>query len=257
MDSDKKILISPETKDLDPISFFEKDENFVLVYKKTEKLVSAVYMVTNLFPINEPIKWTLRKGSSDLMSFIITYKDTPSVNHPDFVYNLKTRVLEIVAFLQVSLRGGLVSQMNFFILKQEFLSLTDTLDVLSSAPKDVFDETISKKFFDMADEDYFALRDTSEGKNYNTSSSLGVIQKMSFSNVRDKGSATKDDLKRSNRQNAILSLLKKRKEMTVKDISQVIKDCSEKTLQRELNSFISNGVLKRSGVRRWSKYSLV
>ncbi|MCX6702079.1 MAG: hypothetical protein NTX96_02725, partial [Candidatus Zambryskibacteria bacterium] len=65
-----------------------------------------------------------------------------------------------------------------------------------------------------------------------------------------------DNLKKSNRQNVILDLLKRKKELTIKDISLVIKDCSEKTIQRELNSFISIGVLKRAGVRRWSKYSL-
>jgi predicted HTH transcriptional regulator len=64
-------------------------------------------------------------------------------------------------------------------------------------------------------------------------------------------------IKRTNRQNIILGLLKKKKELTIKDIAQVIKDCSEKTIQRELIAFIDSGVLKRTGERRWSKYSLV
>ena len=67
----------------------------------------------------------------------------------------------------------------------------------------------------------------------------------------------KEAFKRSNRQNIILSLLKKKKELTIKDISQIIKDCSEKTIQRELISFINAGVLKKTGQRRWSKYALV
>jgi predicted HTH transcriptional regulator len=64
------------------------------------------------------------------------------------------------------------------------------------------------------------------------------------------------DANRSNRQNMILGLLRKKGDLTIKDISIVIKDCSEKTIQRELIAFISSGLVKRAGERRWSRYSL-
>ena len=81
---------------------------------------------------------------------------------------------------------------------------------------------------------------------------------MSFNEIRDKNAVViGDNVKKTNRQNIILGLIKKKKELTIKDIALVIKDCSEKTIQRELNSFIASGILKRAGVRRWSKYSLV
>jgi hypothetical protein len=43
----------------------------------------------------------------------------------------------------------------------------------------------------------------------------------------------------------------------VKDVSAVVKDCSEKTLQRELLALVAQGVLKKEGERRWSSYVLV
>ena len=59
-----------------------------------------------------------------------------------------------------------------------------------------------------------------------------------------------------NRRNSILELIKDKKEVTIKDISTIISDCSEKTIQRELMSLISSGVLEKSGSKRWSVYRL-
>ena len=45
--------------------------------------------------------------------------------------------------------------------------------------------------------------------------------------------------------------------MTKQDIAQTIRDCSEKTIQRELIALIQGGIVKKTGERRWSKYSLI
>jgi len=44
--------------------------------------------------------------------------------------------------------------------------------------------------------------------------------------------------------------------LTIKDFTKNIKDCSEKTIQRELLAMVAKGVLKKEGERRWSKYFL-
>ncbi len=59
------------------------------------------------------------------------------------------------------------------------------------------------------------------------------------------------------RRTRIHTILEAKGEATIKDISEIITDCSEKTLQRELNAMIEENVVKRQGERRWSKYSIV
>lgn len=258
MDPNKELSTEVSQKIIDPLSFFDKNENFVLAYKKTEKLASAVYMITGLFSENEPMKWTMRKKIGELLSFILTYKDVSEGGLGDFVYNVKTKATEFISFLEVSLRGGLVSQMNFSILKQEFLNLLNILNISDFSSNDLSSNTLSKEFFDTTHSYSILPRDKSASDRISKiSEHMAQIQRMSFSDIKDKSlSVNKDNLKRSNRQTIILDLIKKKKELTIKDIAVVIKDCSEKTIQRELNSFISIGVLKRAGVRRWSKYSL-
>ena len=244
MEQDSKTNLSLSTKNPDIISFFEKNEDFIFVYKKTEKLATAIYMITNLFSDNEPMKWSLRKKVSDLLSFTLGYKDILQPEQFDFVYNIKTKILELVSMIEICSRSGLISQMNFSLLKQEFFNLVAKTDNSSLISKEFGRESISKGFFDMKENDKIEF--PISPKTYN------------ISTIKDNDSIADNHVfKRSNRQNIILNLLKKKKELTIKDISEVIKDCSEKTIQRELISFISAGILRKTGERRWSKYSLV
>ncbi len=58
------------------------------------------------------------------------------------------------------------------------------------------------------------------------------------------------------RRATILALLQRKDRLTIKDVSSVIKDCSEKTIQRELLALVAQGVLVKDGERRWSTYRL-
>lgn len=59
------------------------------------------------------------------------------------------------------------------------------------------------------------------------------------------------------RSERILDIIKDKGEATIKDISESVTDCSEKTIQRELINMIKDNVVLRDGERRWSKYKLV
>ena len=58
----------------------------------------------------------------------------------------------------------------------------------------------------------------------------------------------------SERMSLILDLVRKRKSLSIKEIASVIRNCSEKTIQRELNILIERGLIRREGERRWSMY---
>ena len=232
MDTQKDIIkYTPETT-----SFFEKDEVFSFVYKKTEKLITALYMVTNLFSDSEPMKWNVRGKASDLLSFTVGYKNISGSRQFDFTDGVKTRVMEIVSFLEIALHSGLVSPMNFSIIKQEFINLVDTFAKSESSPKESPYNALPNSFF--------------------AGSVQNAAPKIPVESVKDKTPTVTNVFAKTDRQNIILGLLKKKNELTIKDISRIIKNCSEKTIQRELVALITLGILKKTGQRRWSKYSL-
>ena len=60
----------------------------------------------------------------------------------------------------------------------------------------------------------------------------------------------------TDRAERIKTVLEAKPQATIKDVSEVITDVSEKTIQRELNSLIEKGQVIREGERRWSRYSI-
>lgn len=60
--------------------------------------------------------------------------------------------------------------------------------------------------------------------------------------------------KQKDRTLKIIEVVRKNKGVSVGDIASVVKGCSEKTIQRELATLISKGVVRKQGERRWSLY---
>lgn len=59
------------------------------------------------------------------------------------------------------------------------------------------------------------------------------------------------------RRERVIAVIRDKGEASIKDIVEVVTDCSEKTIQRELNALIKDNIVHREGERRWSKYKLV
>lgn len=54
----------------------------------------------------------------------------------------------------------------------------------------------------------------------------------------------------------VIEALQKKGDASIKDIARLVRGCSEKTIQRELNVLIDDGRVLKEGERRWSRYSL-
>jgi hypothetical protein len=233
------------------IAVYDGSEDFVYLSKKTEKLVSAVYLITGLFPENDPIRQSLRSESTKLMSLIIDYRNaSKSIANDAFVSALKDIILKISSYLEICLNTNLISKMNFEIVNFEFIKILNDITTKNDELK-AKNGMISSAFFNIELSEASKL--SSQYKD-DLQSNSKYTEKPVESSVQN---SINHEVKRSSRQNTILGLIKRKKEVTIKDVSEVIKNCSEKTIQRELILLISSGVLKRVGERRWSKYSLV
>lgn len=201
-----------------PIEF--NKNRAISALKKTEKISQAVYLITNLFKDSEPLKWRLREKCIDAI-------DNSYFSGID-VHN---HLFEIKSLLIISKTAGLISDMNFEILVSE-------IDKFSESLKDA-GYVLSESFFK---------------EDRNLPLNQGFFKKVDTANDSDDKSSKKDISPRKNR---IIDLFKTGATLTIKDISKVIVDCSEKTIQRELLEMVNQGVLKKEGERRWSKYTLI
>jgi hypothetical protein len=105
-----------------------KQDYGTLVAKKSERLVTALYLVTDLISDNEPIKHGLRKNSVALLS---SMNALSQMDVKDRIAELKVSlksVTEIISLLHVSVTTGTVSQMNGELLMDGFRSLQSILE---------------------------------------------------------------------------------------------------------------------------------
>ncbi len=250
---------------------------------RIEKLVTALYMVTDCMDAGDPLKSQMRRLGVDMLSDMTRLSHmTPGEKHV-VLSGFEDDVSELSAYLSVAASVGQISSMNHAILKREFLKLQ--ADCIAQKGKVFLSKkemstlsvgTIAEMFTEQSPaiesvKDTLAIKDIvqapAQSVFYERKNSLPesfikdplVLTKKTL----DKSAMTQKNLSRAldvglkvERKNKILKLIKEKKEVTIKDISTVISGCSEKTVQRELSSLVAEGVLTKTGEKRWSKYSL-
>jgi hypothetical protein len=105
-----------------------KQDYGTLVAKKSERLVTALYLVTDLLGDSEPIKHGLRKNAVALLS---SMNALSQLDVKDRVTELKVSlrsVTEIISLLHVAVTTGIVSHMNGELLMDGFRSLQLVLE---------------------------------------------------------------------------------------------------------------------------------
>ncbi len=269
----KDNLIDKAWNNLDTQGFFGNQDLLDFFLKKTERIAAAIHLVSNLFDSQEPVKWRIRSLSIDLvrtsgmLSFsLITEKQKT------LLLELNKVFVDIKSLLEILSVAGMLSPMNQKVLLVEIEALLDLVPKPDSVQKSqYFDEgfflnklnqnSIFSELINRSNDDkgsyYKVLGDKKPLRGIKDISYKGHIsgagneKKATFTGGESSGGVNK-----KNRRNLIISAIQKSGEVSIKDISVFIKDCSEKTLQRELLAMVDENVLKKEGERRWSRYSL-
>lgn len=253
--------------ELEVMNYLSKGDKFVFyVFKKAGKISYAIYVITDLIKDTEPLKWTLRKSATE-MSSLRNFFDEKSVFN-----NLEKTLLELEAFLDLAAFAKVVSEMNSALLQGEIRRLIS--DMRERAKEGFYSPQLVPTFFDIPKPEVFTIapvsptqvaEDYSKGhkgqvNNYDFyKKPQSVPEKKKIVEKVEAKIATGGALEhKGQRRDQILTIIKDKNgaQVSIKDIADKVKDCSEKTIQRELISMVEDGTLKKTGERRWSTYSL-
>ena len=116
-------------------------------------------------------------------------------------------------------------------------------------------ETKDKKIFSAIRPIAETVKDKTAGEHANNLSDKNINQVAE--RVAQHVHITPKKTQKKSRREMIVSLMEGGKEVSIKDIVMHFTDCGEKTIQRELAYLVQTNILKKTGDRRWSKYSLV
>lgn len=254
----QKDIASENIKDTQ-IVLLDSDEHnniYKAVLLKTERLTSAIHLVTGLMDTKENIRRGLRFAAvASINDFYLLEKVVPT-GVKNFVSDkVFKRISYIISLLEIGLTGGLISEMNHAILKEEYSKLRDVLfkfQVVSGIGSFVLSRQLLGADLSAIEKTFsrgIAVRDIKD----NSIKDTKVASLKSVPKLRPNDRVSRQDL--------IIKNIKDGAEHTIKDIITQVSlvatgiDCSEKTIQRDLLSLVASGVLIKRGERRWSRYS--
>jgi hypothetical protein len=223
------------------------DNQSGLVIKRqvqVEAISKAIYLVTDLFKNDEPLKMSLRRVAVNI------------IENEDKTNSL----LKLKSLIKLSNNTELITDMNADLLIRVIDSHLNDLNKKEEKKIVVLDKVLSIESVSETEKDIneivvfenkekveFVTEEKIEKKTptitiHNNTQNIKTINNISM----DIGS----------RRKRILEIVKSRGAVTINEFIESIKGISSKTIQRELTSLVLSGTLKKTGERRWSKYSL-
>lgn len=246
-----------------------------LSYSKINKLIVALYMVTDIMDRDEPLRLKLRTLGADVVS------DIHTVTISSTLHKLVAKIEETLYFLNLGETMNLISAMNAGILKNEFYQLKESvlsiLPDLQSAFTDLLTVPVSKPQKANFKGHSIGHRPINLGiqkaGNFMKVLSNKVPDMSNTKNITD-NNEQRLNLKKK-RKDEILKVIRYKaktsgedKGLTITDIvitAKEVKDvleidailsCGEKTLQRELVALVKENILVKTGSKRWSRYAI-
>lgn len=219
---------------------FEKDIRRVFIYKKAERLAKAVHLVAPAFAESPSLRNRIDGIAIGLVDAAILPSGVARTA-------LSRELLALSSVLSMARTGGLLSSMNAELISNEAHILLQEVAAYEE-PRLFLDEapTLSG----------IASRTRSQ-ENRPAVTHSAPVRSAGGAPLGGKGHV-KDisDGKIKDRRDTIVSVIRNKRQASIKDISTVIRGVSEKTIQRELLALITAGVVLKQGERRWSTYQL-
>lgn len=236
---------------------FIKDKQVSFVIRKSERIVCGVYMLCQFIPEQDPLSRDLKKTAHNALESASLLISSTGVSLTIFD-KTHSYLNHLSSLLTLAFISGYVSGSNVEIMKGEINYLHKHIEELSTSSRSEFGQLQIKS-------DMFVVSSSKVSKLHENKMSFKKVEnkidhksenKMSFKKVSLKQAGTQP-LRTDDRELRIINVIREKGIVSIKDISSVIFDVSEKTIQRTLQTLIDKGQIKKEGERRWAKYQLV
>lgn len=229
-------------------NIFEKDIRRVFIYKKTERLAKALHLIAPAFSESASLRNRIDAIAIGLVDAAVL---APGIARTA----LSRELLALSSVLGIARTGGLLSVMNAelisreaHILLQEVAAYEEPRLFLDDAP------TLSGIAKTALKKDAHHVAIEASAKHATPHRAVQKTSDADKRHVKDNPGEPIGHVK--DRREAVVSVIRNKGSVSIKDISTLIRGVSEKTIQRELMALIESGLVLKQGERRWSTYSL-
>lgn len=211
-------------------------------YRRAERLVAALHLITNHISPEEPVRVMTRQKGLDLLTEFLELRDKMRATaSPDFTA-VQATIRNLISLIRMLTVGGSVSIQNGEIVID---ALDELGNFLTTSVRSAFTESVR-----LSKNELLEVRDVIKRPIKDIKDS--IIQKDVMTDtvrVPEEGAGA------SKRGERILGVLNLGGEYGIRDIVSHLPEYSEKMIQRELAQLILLGKVAKAGSKRWSRYS--
>ena len=253
-DNLSKFLDSPVIQ----TSPFGRNASGERAYRRAERVVAAIHILTNHIPAQEHSRIRARGVSLELLSNLLALRDEMRVSTSLIFRAVQASVRELISLVRVLSVSGYLSIQNATSVIE---ALDELGNFLISSQRSTLSETVAFTKEDLIGSDAPITRTTFSRKpsSVGTPHSPGGIKSDAILKDISRTGGKISDIGHilDRRTQIVLETLKSQGTIGIKDISSNLPEYSEKMVQRELVHLVALGRVKKIGFKRWSKYAFV
>jgi hypothetical protein len=221
------------------------------VYRRAERLASAVVLLTNHVDDREPLKRDARQSVLNMLSDILAIRDEMRSPNSPHTNSLKMSVRKVISVIRLLGIAGHISFQNAEIMTE---ALDELLSFIGASRRSNLSETISisrEDLIDVRESQRFMAERHVEREMKTTNESTHTAGEPDSTVQKPEGHFL------SSRSQAILEVLRSQGELGIRDVASNLPEYSEKMIQRELAELVVGGRVKKAGLKRWSRYTYI
>jgi DNA-binding transcriptional ArsR family regulator len=246
---------------------FIKDKHVLFVIKKTERIVYGAYMLSHGIPSTEVLYSDIKKTSHVLLQLTSQFVHTNYITEVSLA-QVHASLQHLSSLLTLAYMETYISQANVEIMKHEINYLHKHIEELSTHAN------TEHSGISIKSEQFVVHQPRTIATQMSFKKSPAPIKpaqpqiKSPASVLNEKPALNQVSFKKpqpqqppkthtgESRDLSIIKVIQDKGDVSIKDISTVIFDVSEKTIQRTLQALIDKGQIIKEGERRWARYRL-
>lgn len=245
-----------------PFSGFK--DNFFEIEAKTQKIVTALYLVSDLIDEQDPLRKQIRNTAVSLSSFVSSIAIESPSQAKKTITEAQNYVDRLLTILKICVSVGFVSDMNFKVISEYLTFVRDDLTKkygLINSQSLIASSFHNKAIHEFVLPDFITKETLTQNKPIvSKGSQEQSIKDNSLKTYIQKEKIVTDIIKsqeqNSQRMDKIIEVIKSKETVSVGDVAKEFPELSEKTIQRMLVKLVDTGTLSKTGEKRWSRYSL-
>ena len=223
-------------------------------YRRAERIAAAIILLTNHMREDDMLRVQARQSALSILPQILSLRDEMRSLTSQKMTEVLASIRHLISLLKMMVFGSHISSQNAEVT---IAALEELSTLISLSTRSALTDTIrfgKEDFLDVRDDYKGHIKDIRDRASVKDSTAKKDSHKDGAIRTPPVQSAQQD---LSARSQGIITILRSGGELMMPEIAAHLPEYGEKTIQRELNRLIAEGRVKRTGSRRWSRYSAI